>query len=287
MALPTPAPAIRPEQTEVNILTSADPLPASVASFDRWRTGIAQRELYRVASGSWPVDCVVEDEKAAINWDDQDVYEFVPVAQYVHHGCEGRVDAEAYKAEALAVLDQRTPWLLAKELWTGAVSGNPSLQSTAVDITGFVPSGLSAFDAATILISAWDTTTEGAKAFLHIPQIALYELIDRQFAVRQGNKFVTHNGHVIIPGPGYPTSGDIGPTGSPEPALGQAYFYITGCVEVATHTSFVIGSEDNSVGSYARRNLVEFYAERQSIYRFPTASVLALLCDAGWYTPGS
>ena len=286
MALPIPAPGIRPEPTEVNILTSADPLPASVASYDRWRTGLAQRNLYGVAGGSWPVDCVTEDEKVALA-DTANPVEFVPVAHYIHHGCEGRVDAEAYKSEAQAILDQSTPHLLAKELWTGTTSGNPSLQSTATDLTSFVASGLSFFDAAVVLIGAFETNTRGAKAFLHVPQIAMYELLDRLLISRQGNKFVTANGHVVVPGPGYPTNGDTGPTGSDDAAVGQAYLYVTGCVEVATHTSFVIGTEDNSVGGYARQNLVEFYAERQTIYRFPTSPVFALLADSGWYTPGS
>lgn len=286
MALPTPAPGIRPEQTEVNILTSADPLPASVASYDRWRTGLAQRNLYSVAGGSWPVDCVVEDEKVALH-DDPGPVEFVPVAHYIHHGCEGRVDAEAYKSEAEAILDQSTPYLLANELWTSEHTANPSLQSTALDLTAFVASGLSIFDAAAVLLGAFEQNTRGAKAFLHVPEVALYELLDRQFAVRQGNRFVTQNGHVVIPGPGYPTSGTYGPTGSPDAAVGQVYLYVTGCVEVATHTSFVIGSEDNSVGQYARQNLVEFYAERQAIFRFPTSPVFAMLADAAWYTPGS
>ena len=286
MALPIPAPGIRPEPTEVNILTSADPLPAGIASFDRWRTGIAQRNLYSVAGGSWPVDCVVEDEKVAL-YDDPGPAEFVPVAHYIHHGCEGRVDAEAYKSEAEAILDQSTPYMLANELWTGATSGNPSLQSTALDLTAFVASGLSVFDAAAVLLGAFEQNTRGAKAFLHVPQVAVYELIDRVFVTRQGKRLVTANGHVVIPGPGYPTNGDYGPTGSPDAALGQVYMYVTGCVEVATHTSFVIGSEDNSVGGYARQNLVEFYAERQTIYRFPTTPVFALLADSAWYTPGS
>ncbi len=284
MALPIPAPGIRPEPTEVNILTSADPLPASVASFDRWRTGLAQRNLYGVAGGSWQVDCITDD-KAALN--ENTTNEFFPVAHYIHHGCEGRVDAEAYKAEALAILDQSTPYLLANELWTGATSGNPSLQSTAFDLTPFVGSGLSYFDAAIVLIGALEANSRGAKAFLHVPQGVLYDLIDRVFVTRQGNKFVTANGHIVIPGPGYPSNGTTGPTGSDDAAVGQAYLYVTGCVEVATHTSFVIGTDDNSVGGYARQNLVEFYAERQTIYRFPTTPVFALLADSAWYTPGS
>lgn len=284
MALPTPAPGILPEPTEVNILTSAEALPASVASYDRWRTGLTQREMLGVAGGSWPVDCVTDDEKVAIA-EAGEPSVFVPVAHYIHHGCEGRVDAEAYKAEALAILDQSTPYLLANELWTGATTGNPSLQSTGYDLTPFVASGLSPAEVIGILIGAFETNTRGAKAYIHVPQASLPELILNQYVVRQGNRLVTTNGHVVISGPGYPANGNNGPSGSPEANVGEGYIYVTGRVEVATHTSFTIGTEDNSVGGYARQNLVEFYAERQAIYRFPTTPVFAMLADADWYTP--
>jgi len=286
VALPTPAPATRLEPTEVNILTSADPLPASVASFDRWRTGLAPRNLYTVSGNTWPVDCVTDPEtlKDDLSEDLGGITEFVPFTIYTHHGCEGRVDVEAYRSEALAVLDQQTSFQIAKELWTGATSGNPSLQSTANDLTGFIGS-VGIRDAAAILIAAFETYTKGAKATLHVPQGSLYELADALFITRQGNRLVTPNGHVVIAGPGYPSDYTCGPTGSDPITDGQCYLYVTGCVEVAAHTNVVLGSEENFGGAYARQNLVEFYAERMAIYRFPTVPVFALRANTAWYTP--
>jgi hypothetical protein len=284
VALPIPAPGIRPEPSEVNILTSADPLPASVASYDRWRTGLAQRELFTVAGGSWPVDCVTEAEKEPITAA-ADPVEFVPVAHYIHHGCEGRVDAEAYKAEALAILDQSTPFFTEAEVLTGATSGNPSLVSTATDITSYAGGSQDTVTAVAILVSAFQSNTRGAKAYIHMPPFLLPDLLASQYVIRQGKQLRTVTGNTVIAGTGY--SGIYGPTGSPDAAIGEAYIYVTGSIEVATHTSFVIGSEDNSVGQYARQNLVEFYAERQVIYRFPTTPVFAILAYPSGYTPGS
>ncbi len=287
MFLPAPAPSIQPDPTEINLLTSADPLPAGVASYDRWRTGLAQRHTYTVATGTWPVDCVSEDEKDAIGETANAVSEFFPVSLYSHHGCAGRVDVEAYRAEAIARVEQATPYLLAQELWTGTVSGNPSLQSTGFDLTPFVGSDLTPAEGVAALLGAFETVTAGAKTFVHVPQPIVFDLIDKVLVTRQGNRLVTANGHVIIPGPGYPVApGSHGPAGSDPADAGEFWIYATGCVEVGVHTTFTTGAEDNAVGGYARQNLVEYYAERLAIYRFPP-TVMAIKVRASWYAAGS
>lgn len=284
-AAPAPAQPIRPQAPEVSILTSANPLPADVAAYERWRTGLTSRNVHVVAGGTWPTDCYDgESEKAGIEADADDLAEFLPTTIYSHHGCAGRVDPEEYRAEAIAVLEARTPAMLAAELWTGAVSGNPSLVSTGIDITGFLGGSVSAADAIAVLAQSFSETTKGLEPTIHVPEVALGQLTAHNIQ-RHGNRIETLNGHPVISGPGYPASGAIGPSGS-TPGAGQVYVYVTGPVEVAVSPITVLGTDENAVGSYSRQNLVEFYAERQVIYRFPTAPVYALLVDLFVPNPG-
>lgn len=285
-AAPAPAQPIRPEAPEVSIFTSANPLPPEVAAYERWRTGLVSRNIHGIAGGTWPTDCYDgESEKAAIDGNSNDLSEFVPTTIYTHHGCEGRVDADEYRAEAIALLEARTPALLAAELWTGAVSNNPSLVSTGIDITSYVGGSVSAADALAILCNAFAGTTGGLQATIHIPEVALGQLTAQNIQ-RHGNRIETLNGHVVITGPGYPGGGAVGPEGA-TPGNGQIYAFVTGPVEVAASTITVLGTDENSVGAYSRQNLVEFYAERQIIYRFPTTPVYAILVDLFTPNPGA
>jgi hypothetical protein len=274
-AAPAPASPIRPVPPEVSLLTSANPLPAEVASFERWRTGLAARDIHTMTAGLWEVDCVTEATKDDI--DTESISEFVPVAIYTHHGCHGRVDEAEYRAEATATLDAKTAYLLAQELWTGAVTGNPSLQSTATDLSAFVGSQSLAV-AVSVLLDAFSVETNGLMGTLHVPIGVLHELTVNNLVVRSGNRLETILGHTVIPGPGYPTNTNTAPVGSSEPDPGSFYIYITGPVEVGVGPISVTGT-DTFGGTYARQNLVEFYAERQAIYRFPTAPVFATVAD--------
>jgi hypothetical protein len=281
-AAPAPAQPIRPQAPEVSILTSANPLPADVAAYERWRTGLTSRNVHTVAGGTWPTDCYDgESEKVAIEGDSDELAEFLPTTIYSHHGCNGRVDAEEYRDEAVALLEARTASMLARELWTGEVSGNPSLVSTGIDITAFIGGSVSAADGIAILLQAFSENTLGLEGTVHIPAAALGQLTAYNIQ-RHGNRIETLNGHPVITGPGYPGAGEVGPGGA-EPGAGQVYAYVTGPVEVAVSPIVVLGTDANAVGSYSRQNLVEFYAERQIIYRFPTAPVFGLLIDL--YTP--
>jgi hypothetical protein len=272
-AAPAPAPPILPVAPEISLLTSADPLPAEVASYDRWRSGLAARELHTMTGGLWEVDCVVETDKSGIQ--EESISEFVPVAVYTHHGCNGRVDADEYRSEATAVLEAKLAFALGSELWTGSVTGNPSLQSTAVDIGAFLGSqpvgvGFSA------LTEAFSQASAGTMGTIHVPYTVLHELTLNNLVVRKGNRLETIIGQTVIPGPGYPSTTNTAPTDSEEPAAGTYYIYITGPVQVGLGPTIVTGTQTDSVGDYARQNLVEFYAERQAIYRFPTTPVFAL-----------
>lgn len=276
-AAPAPAPPIYPVAPEISLLTSADPLPQEVASYDRWRTGLASRELHGMTVGLWPVDCVVEQFKTDI--DDESLQEFVPLAVYTHHGCNGRVDADEYRAEATKVLEAKLAFGLGAELWGGATTGNPSLQSTAFDISSTIGSQPVAAGVS-ILTEAFSQAASGVMGTLHVPYTILHEMTLNNLVVRNGNRLETIIGQTVIPGPGYPTATSTAPDGSDEPALGTYYIYITGPVQVGLGPTIVTGTQTDSVGDYARQNLVEFYAEQQAIVRFPTAPVFAIAVDA-------
>jgi len=275
---PAPAPPISLAPPEVSLLTSADPLPPEVASYDRWRTGLAQRNISEMTAGLWQSDCVTETTKADIN--DERIDEFVPVIVYTHHGCNGRVDEDEYRSEATAVLEAKAAYALGSELWTGAVSGNPSLQSTAIDLTGLLGGPVSVGAGISVLTEAYSQAANGVMGTLHVPYTILHELTLNNLIVRTGNRLKTIIGQTVIPGPGYPSSGNTAPEGSEEPAAGSYFIYITGPVQVGLGPVVITGTETNSVGGYARQNLVEFYAEQAAIYRFPGQPVFAVAVNA-------
>jgi hypothetical protein len=274
-AAPAPAPPIQPVAPEVNVLTSANPLPAEVAAYEQWRTGLAARNIQGMATALWPVDCVTEDEKVAIAAESTD--EFVPVIVYTHHGCNGRVDNDQYRAEATATLDAKLANAIAYEMWTGATTGNPSFQSTAFDLSGVIGS----FPLATcisILMQAFSEQT-GMLPTIHAPMSVLHELTLNNLVVRNGNRLETILGSTVMLGPGYPASTSTAPDGSDEPPFGSVYIYATGPVEIGLGPVTITGTDTSPGGAYARQNLVEFYAERQAIYRFPANPVIALQAD--------
>lgn len=274
-AAPAPAPPIQPVAPEVTVLTSANPLPAEVAAYEQWRTGLAARNIQTMTTGLWPVDCTTDDEKAVIAAETID--EFVPVIAYTHHGCNGRVDNDQYRAEATASLDAKLATALAYEMWTGATTGNPSFQSTAFDLSGVIGS-FSVAACISILMQAFSEQT-GLLPTIHAPLSILSELTLNNLVVRNGNRLETILGSTVMLGPGYPASTSTAPEGSEEPPFGSAYIYATGPVEIGLGPVTITGTDTSPGGAYARQNLVEFYAERQAIYRFPTDPVIALQAD--------
>lgn len=98
-----PAPAIRQGTQQVNLLTSADPLPDTVASYARWRTGLSWRSTTLIAAETQPADC------SAVTWSDQNaaaIPEIDPFTVGIVHGCDGFVDEDEFRSEAVdALLD--------------------------------------------------------------------------------------------------------------------------------------------------------------------------------------
>lgn len=271
--MPTsPAPGINPVAPEVNFLTSARSLPVDRSAFDQWRTGLSSREVGNMTAGVWP-------GKAPVSETDKDaattptVSDFTPFIIYTYHRCEQPVIESQIRSEALAKLEAVTPTEMAREFWTGAsdATNNPlCLVQSASDTTatGSVKEVVNA------VLREYETASNGAEAFLHVPTEAMYDLFDASFVSRSGNRLVTPHGHTVIPGPGYPSTGDYGPDGSASAAAGEAWIYVTSPVEAAVGAPFVVDSMSNR-GSYDRTDLVEVFAERWGIYRFETTTAFA------------
>ncbi|MFZ4431569.1 MAG: hypothetical protein ACOYOQ_00080 [Microthrixaceae bacterium] len=275
-----PAPPILPTPTDVTFLTSADPLPPAVAGFDRWRTGLDQREAFPGLTGAngartgyRRMGCTVDEVTDDIQT--SDTTEFRPYAVYVQHGCDGRVDEAVYRAEAEALLKQRLPTLMAKETVTGAVEPeNPSLSAVAEDLS-YLPSLSGSSDmeraefTALSILAAYEANTLGARGVLWIPTATLSPFMASQFVTRQGNRFVTATGHTVMAVPG--VDGSTPPTGGSW-ELGEAWFYVSGPVQAALGEVVV---HLPNTGLTERRNRVEVWAEIPVFVRFPTQNVYA------------
>jgi hypothetical protein len=186
--------------------------------------------------------------------------------------------AEARKS-AVETLKAKTPYAVARELWTGAESGSPSLQSTATDV-----SAASAQPAEVVLSELganFDECSGGAQPTFHVPSRLIYQLMGTQVVTRVGDRLMTPTGGIVIPGPGYPnTPGEWGPNASPGPvesAEGEAFIYVTGPVELDFSETWESGSGEPPVATFARLNRSELFVQRDAIFRFPTCCVFGAL----------
>jgi hypothetical protein len=72
-------------------------------------------------------------------------------------------------------------------------------------------------------LADYEDCTQGAKAWIHVPGIVAPHLSTHGFFERKGDKLVTPEGHIVVPGPGYPNgAGAWGPyTADLPPGPGQ------------------------------------------------------------------
>lgn len=268
MLLIEPAPSLDLGVPEVSLLTSAEPVDAD---FDVWRAGLGSYSGRSIASGLRGVcDEVYDTEDTS---DTREWGAFNPFEIYTVHGCQGSglSEEDVFLQEAEDALAVREAWMLARELWTGAASGSPSLQSTGTDIGVTTPTDPT--NMASYLIANTEDAIKGGQVYLHVPSTVVAAIIDSNFAIRQGNKLVTPTGHVVIPGPGYPNApGDWGPTGADASTDGEFWMFATGRVEYA------LGTVDSAIVSHdstLRWGNLEIEASRPAILRFDVDHVYA------------
>jgi hypothetical protein len=279
--MPQPLAPILPSAPEVSIVTSSRGIPDM--NSDGWAYGISHREDFCRTVGSW-ARCVEEaegsyPERTPEALGDDDFPVFQPWSIYASFTCTSLADWPEARRTAVETLKAKTPYSVARELWTGEESGSPSLQSTGTDI-----SDADAQPAQVVLSELganFDECSGGAQPTFHVPSRLIYQLIEAQVVVRSGDRLLTPTGGIVIPGPGYPnTPGAWGPDASPGPlesAEGEAWMYVTGPVELAFSETWEQGSGEPPVGTFARLNRSELFVEREAIYRFPTCCVFGAL----------
>lgn len=261
-----PVAPIKVEAPQVSLLTVARTLPNGT----EWRSGISHLPNGCSPAAGWP-NCEVDPappNKCAPQF--PGAANFAPWLFYVPDGCDlAPFYAEDWERRSSEALAAYTPWAMSLELDTGALSGNPSLRSTAVDLTGAgaidVVNGIGA------LIRARVEAGFGGMATLHVPAwlIPAFEdhyLLDNSTGAMSGAMVR------VSPGPGY-TGVSPDSTLNIVPGPGEGWLYITGPVEYELGPIEVYPKRDQQ---QHLTNTVEVYAERAGILRFDPCGVFAV-----------
>ena len=280
--MPQPMAPILPTAPEVSLITSAHRLPAPDLA-DAFATGLTFRDDFCLPVGGWP-RCPDEDQltEGKIEPAEQDCPEFQPWTVYVPVVIEsgGPTSVAELFTSARKALPAKFAYAVARELWTGAVSGSESLQSTAVDVSASAAMG--AAQAASVLIGNFRDATRGSQAWLHVPEAVMYQLYRDSFVTRVGDHLVTPAGDYVVPGPGYPSDdGEWGPansSGFDAATDDEVFMYVTGPVELGVgeiRDDMTSGAFPS--GSFARMNRATLYVEQDAILRFPPCAVFSAL----------
>ena len=273
-----------PRSPAVSLLTAADQFPDTDRDYDRWRSGVAAQNLLCLSAANEPVSCPVGDDDERWDPEPPSQHEFVPVRTYLPYGCEGFIGRPGlWDEQAVAALNAKFAVHVARELWTGEMTGNPSLQSTAILLPTSGP--LTPTAGAMMALASFEECTQGAQAFVHAPSAAEADLLSNGVVRRVGNKFVTPQDHVVVLGPGYPQSpglwgpthsydgdGDVVTGAAAEAETGEAFLYVTGPVQVA-------GPVDTSgppIVQQPRTNKHVSMPSVSTVYRFDSCCAFAV-----------
>ena len=268
MNLLQPIPPIRVETPPVSILTAARTLPAGT----EWRDGISFLPNGCSPASGYPNCEVVSISPEKCSPAANTRASFMPWLFYVPDGCDTKpFYAEDWDARGSEALGAYTPWAISLELDTGAMSGSPSLRSTAVDI-----SGVGAVDVATAVGSLIRARVEqgfGGVATLHVPAWLIPNMDEDALLDRTGGQLTAAAGMArVSPGPGY-TGASPDSTLNVTPPPGEGWVYITGPVEYELGPIFTHPSQAEQEH---RMNTAEIYSERAGIFRFDPCGVFAV-----------
>lgn len=267
----------------MSLLTSADQFPEMDRSIDRWQSGVSAQNLLCLGAQNEPQVCPVDDDDPRFDPTPPSLYEFFPVRTYLSYGCEGFTGRpQVWDDQAQAALDAKVAFNVARELWTGEETGNPSLQNSAILLQTDGPLTPSA--AAMMALASYEECTQGATGFVHAPSSAEDDMNANSFYRRSGNKFITSKDHVVVLGPGYPQSpgawgptrvavdGDIEETAPATAGPGEAFLYVTGPVQI-------VGPVDTSGPTITQRPRTNKHLSMPSVstlYRFDPCCVFAV-----------
>lgn len=259
--MPEPIAAVGIETSPVSLLTVARRLPSGTD----WRSGVSFLPNGCSPAVNFPT-CEVDPApptKCVPNFQPRAEFDSWPI--YVPDGCnEKPFWIQDWRGRAFEALEAYTPWALSRELDDGAMSGNPSLRSTAVDITG-----AGAVDVVTAVSSLLRARVEQGFAgvgLLHVPAWLIPPMYDRYLLEGNGPILTTCGGLArVSPGPGYT---GVSPDSSANlvPGPGEGWVYITDPVEYEISSPVLL--PDDPDDQQHRTNNIELYAERMAIYRF-------------------
>ncbi len=311
---PQPVESIRPRRPTPSLLTVARDMtsvwsgllpavniddPVLNGPRPKWATGISWRAATCVPGyrSGFCDDSEREDPVTIID------PEFCPYGIYLPYRCDWVLPASTpslasdtptepdYIRDASDQLDAVTAFHVANELWRGSASGDPSLMSSATDVTG-AGGAVHPVTAVGTLLDAFQgygaATSDGQGGgipIIHAPSSIVTSLIANYLVNQQGDILYGPCGSLVSYGPGYPVdgTGNFGPGGDVAGA-GNEWIYITGAVEYALGpiSVFPTAPEDQVD---RRSNAFQIWAQRQAIHRFDPLCVFA--CKAYVPTPAN
>ena len=275
----TPIDGILTPPTEVSVLTSALPLPPEARPFDVWRGGLASRDTSNLTAYSEALVCP-DPEREAYAPEAANLTSFYPLKINLPHGCKGFIDDEdRWRVEVDAALRAKIAWHVARELWTGTKTGSASFQNSTTGTSTTDP--LAPISAISAAVADYEACSQGAQAWIHVPSVLIHTLSQLGYIERHGDRLLTIEGNVVVPGPGYPNAaGNWGPLADvedpesgAEAAAGEAWLYVTGPVEAAE--PHFIGPDASAEQHHRRQNEFLVTARAVTIARFPTGCVFA------------
>lgn len=185
------------------------------------------------------------------------------------------------------LLEDRTRWIVERELWTGATAtangwDNPFLANASTVTQVNAGAALPVSQAYAELVQAASDASNGARLLVHVPRRALVQLTRARLASRQPGTNVIEDpmGNRIVPGAGY-TGGS--PAGVIDSDGGFAWLYATAEVQVRlSSVREYPESRDVGLGEIPETNTVEGWASRRALVVFDPAvhfGVQADLCE--------
>lgn len=225
--------------------------------------GIAERFLYCDDEDPSKVDPVVPEP-----------LQFRPFVIYYPEGCSPlSISPEDWETRAQHGLTAHESAALALELTISEGAVNPSLTSTAVDVSPVTPNRIPQ-TLLGLIHSMTDCGYHGDITFIAPAWALPIFLQENLLTLSNGVYKVGH--HTVIFDAGFP---NFPPLLGADPTDGQVWIYAVGPIEYALGEVVSYGVAESKKGASARMNSVYVIAERPAIVRFDTCCVFAALAE--------
>lgn len=157
---------------------------------------------------------------------------------------------------------------LTAELVDGWASGGPSLMSEAV----VLPTGFSMASTAAYIEQHLANTLHGASGTVFIPPALLHVAVDAKWVTREGSRYYTRTGHVVISDAGH------NPAQGPGTSTDGFWIYASGPVHYRLSDTRLLGEGSETLDLH--HNIRERLAEAWAQLAFDPCSVAAAHLDA-------